>query len=513
MPGVKPFLCRQRLPRRVLALLLPPVALLAACDDECCLSPSQNENPVVVTVEVIPASDSVRAGETIQMQAIPRDEEGNALEGRTIYWSYYTRYSTELFPDWWTLGPADGVISNGPFLSLDTLGLATGWAVGRDTVVARCEGIEGRAALTVTPLPLSLSSISSGRRHSCGLTAEGDAFCWGWGQQGQIGRGFGPRIPFPTLVTKGLSFLQIDARENHTCALTTEGTAYCWGTDNPGSFWGSDDESVFTPTPVSGGMAFRSLSAGGAHTCGVTADGKAYCWGRGGSGQLGNGRLSDATTPVEVRADGVSFASVSAGGNHTCGLAPSGEAYCWGKGTAGALGIGVLESRPTPTPVSTELRFRSIHLGSDHTCALTLAGRAFCWGYGAEGQLGNGDGVDRLVPSPVAGDLTFSSLSAGSAHTCGLNTEGHAYCWGQGFDGQLGNGSSSSTRTPVPVAGGLTFATVEAGGSHTCGITPTNEAYCWGAADDGQLGDGNMAPPDTYGTSWRVFVPARVAGG
>ena len=51
---------------------------------------------------------------------------------------------------------------------------------------------------------------------------------------------------------------------------------------------------------------FASVSAGGIHTCGVKTDGSVACWGYDDSGQ--------ATPPAGE------FASVSAGGGHTCGV-------------------------------------------------------------------------------------------------------------------------------------------------------------------------------------------------
>ncbi len=54
------------------------------------------------------------------------------------------------------------------------------------------------------------------------------------------------------------------------------------------------------PVPVSGGLSFASVSTGEFHTCGVTINGDAYCWGYNGFGQLGDGTNADATTPVRV---------------------------------------------------------------------------------------------------------------------------------------------------------------------------------------------------------------------
>jgi alpha-tubulin suppressor-like RCC1 family protein len=42
-----------------------------------------------------------------------------------------------------------------------------------------------------------------------------------------------------------------------------------------------------TPVAVAGGLTFATLTAGGEHTCGLTSGGAAYCWGNNFSGQLG----------------------------------------------------------------------------------------------------------------------------------------------------------------------------------------------------------------------------------
>jgi hypothetical protein len=39
---------------------------------------------------------------------------------------------------------------------------------------------------------------------------------------------------------------------------------------------------------VGGGLSFASISAGRRHTCGITTDGASYCWGSDVYGALGN---------------------------------------------------------------------------------------------------------------------------------------------------------------------------------------------------------------------------------
>jgi alpha-tubulin suppressor-like RCC1 family protein len=199
-----------------------------------------------------------------------------------------------------------------------------------------------------------------------------------------------------------------------------------------------------------------------------------------------------AQTPSQTNTPGISptaspsgtvltFASVSAGGNHTYGVITSGAAYCWGWDFYSQLGNGpVDDDQLNPVPVSGGLSFASVSAGSEHTCGVTTTGAAYCWGVGSGGQLGNGSTGDEKVPVAVSGGLVFKSVSAGITHSCGVITTGAAYCWGKGFSGQPGNSSYDDSSTPAAVSGGLTFASVSAGNGHACGITTSGAVHCWG---------------------------------
>ena len=289
----------------------------------------------------------------------------------------------------------------------------------------------------------------------------------------------------------------------HSCAKTTDGAVFCWGYNSDGELGNGSSAHQSTPVPVSGGLSFTSISAGGNHSCGVTT-GAAYCWGDNFYGGLGNGSTTNSSTP-ELVSGGLIFAAVSAGGQyHSCGLTTGGAVYCWGYGAQGQLGNDSTSNKSTPVAVSGGRTFASVTAGAYHSCGVTTGGAAFCWGSNDSGQLGNGLTGSSSTPVPVSGGLTFAAVSAGYYHSCGVTTGGAAYCWGNNPGGELGNGSTASDSSPVAVAGGLTFAAVSAAAYYTCGLTTVEAAYCWGRGYHGQLGNGSTANCST---------PVAVSGG
>jgi alpha-tubulin suppressor-like RCC1 family protein len=297
------------------------------------------------------------------------------------------------------------------------------------------------------------------------------------------------------------AYASLSTFSEHTCGLETGGTLYCWGLNQSGQL-GTDDGVTFYPAAVSplGGLTFTAMSVGGYHTCGLATSGAAYCWGDGPA--TGDtlpdtpppiGKFCCRTAPWPVASGSVRFVSLAAGAYHTCGLTALGAAYCWGVNRVGSVGDGTRIDRYTPVPVSGGLTFVSLSVGA-HACGLTASGAAYCWGWNAFGELGDGTTTDRLTPVPVAGGLTFSMLSSSINHMCGITRAGAAYCWGWNALGQLGDGTTTNRSTPVPVSGGLTFVAVTAGyGGYSCALTTAGVAYCWGDNRQGQLGDGTTA--------------------
>src|SRR5664280_501068 len=193
--------------------------------------------------------------------------------------------------------------------------------------------------------------------------------------------------------------------------------------------------------PASATLAPVQVVTGLAHTCALAPSGQAYCWGYNAYGQLGDNSTTDRSTPVAVQQGGVTFTSIAAGLNFTCGLTGAGAAWCWGYNTHGGLGDNTTNGRLTPVAVQQgAVTFTSIVAGSVQTCGLTSAGAAWCWGYNAYGQLGDNSTTQRLTPVGVQqGGVTFASITAGQYHTCGLTSASAAWCWGYNAYGQLGD--------------------------------------------------------------------------
>ena len=299
-------------------------------------------------------------------------------------------------------------------------------------------------------------SLAAGLYHTCGLATDGKAYCWGYGGQGQLGNGtLTYTQTTPVAVDFAGEFVSVTAEEHNTCGLTADGAAYCWGSGTHGQLGdGSIVLRQATPVLVDFAGEFVSLAAGHRHTCGLTTDGAAYCWGYGGRGGLGNGTTTfKQPTPVMVDfAD--RFSSVTAGYLYTCGVTTDGAAYCWGYGQNGQLGDGTITwAQTAPVMVDFASEFVSLTAGYNHTCGLTTDGAAYCWGWGTNGQLGNGTLTYRQT-RPVAVDFAgeFVSLDVAWYHTCGVSANGATYCWGFGEYGQLGDGTTTHQQsTPVAV--------------------------------------------------------------
>lgn len=387
---------------------------------------------------------------------------------------------------------------------------------------------------------ISCGLISTGRGYCWGLSNHGqvgaatDSVCY-HDPDPIAGKSDGGPLPcalIPVRVTDSVGYMTISAGDSTSCGITVDGRAYCWGRGLSGEIGNGTASDRATPALVSPTPWFTSISVGGSHVCALIITGVPYCWGNDEFGQLGDARRVHSTTPVPVSSGGQRFIRITAGFRHTCGIVADGTAYCWGDNTFGQLGVG---SRggfvDTPVLVSTGLKFSAISAGGDHTCGIATSGAAFCWGDNAVGQLGNGTSGDfSATPVAVVGEQVFTQISASTGtrlttllglpvkedrgHTCALTAAGTAWCWGDDKDLQLGRGqvtgSNGFSGTPAVVAQGerlpgVAFTTISTGTRHSCAVGSDGNAYCWGSNVYGALG--NTLQAAFRGMPQRVATP------
>ena len=349
-------------------------------------------------------------------------------------------------------------------------------------------------------------SLATGGDHSCAVSEDGAAYCWGRGLDGELGIGVKENRATPTRVVGDIEFEQITAGDNHTCALTPDGRAYCWGWNAFFQRGNPTDTRDAEPVTVTTAARFRRISAGAHHTCGVGVDSLVYCWGENRHSQLGDSTVFVAIQP-RLAKHPVQFVDITSGARHTCALSPTGVAYCWGSNEYGQLGIGSAQlTALIPTRVATSEQFVQLDAGLTHTCGVAKSGRLYCWGSSEFGELGTG-GVFKpglagaLEPAPTS-QLFPNGLmiSAGVSHTCAVGPDGIGHCWGRGLYGQLANGSYFDHYQPQPirmqpdhlqVGERFLISSFATGGrTHACALVDRS-AYCWGTGRLGQLGVAN----------------------
>lgn len=210
--------------------------------------------------------------------------------------------------------------------------------------------------------------LAAGSVHTCAYSLAGNAFCWGSGVDGQLGNNATTTETTPVEVEGPLgvgnlsNVISLAAGQAHTCAINTSGNVFCWGTNVDGQLGNNTTTQENVPVEVEGvgGVGnlsnIVSLSAGADHTCASDTGDHVFCWGANNDGQLGNNTTVEANTPVQVEGvGGVGFltnvTSVTAGGDHSCGLTVAGNVFCWGDNTNGQLGNNTTIEENAPVEV------------------------------------------------------------------------------------------------------------------------------------------------------------------
>lgn len=251
-----------------------------------------------------------------------------------------------------------------------------------------------------------------------------------------------------------------------------------------------------------------TVAAGTEHSCALAPNGLAFCWGWREVTGTTSAQPYYVTWPhkVGLTAPLKQFTDIVARGVHTCGL-EAGTVSCWGRSNFGQTGYA-----PGADIVATPLRVLGlpsplvdVTAGYLHGCAVPASGPVWCWGGGLFGATGH-RATAEPTPREVAGSAGVVQLGVGGRSQCGIDATGRAWCWGYNLGYQLGRGTPGSQyRNEVdtvarPVASTARYATIASNLSTTCALRVDGGVDCWG---EGYLGNGVMSTGDS--------LPQRVA--
>lgn len=351
------------------------------------------------------------------------------------------------------------------------------------------------------------SKLEVGYATSCAITNSNRLLCWGDNYDGQIGVDnsdiyYSP-IPLQTL-NFGEIIQSVTSGGKHSCAIDSTPEAWCWGYGSDGQLGNGDTSSSYLPVEVSTSTGFtnpQKISAGSYTTCGINNSGAAYCWGSGSSGVLGNGTNTDSDVPSSVNSLNTGVKDISVGYDAACAVNSCNGAMCWGNNYWGTLGNGTNISSNFPVPVTgLSSEVTQVSVGDLHACALLSNGTIQCWGYNIYGYLGNGGSTNSNIPVQVSGITSgATAISVGSYHTCAL-VDGGVKCWGDNSYGQLGDGTTVNRNIPVQVVGlSSGVVAIASGGYHSCALLTSGAIQCWGYNGKGALGTGDFNDLPTPG--------------
>jgi alpha-tubulin suppressor-like RCC1 family protein len=307
----------------------------------------------------------------------------------------------------------------------------------------------------------------------------------------------------------------VDGGFYHTLALRDDGTVWGWGNGQYGQL-GDGAPVGFATTPVQvkikGGDGalvpltnVTAVDAGdGYYSLALKEDGTVWAWGNNNYGQLGNGTITQSSTPAQVLGEaGVGVKAIAAGSNHSIALKEDGTVWAWGANSEGQLGIGSNDwtSHPTPAQVKGLSGVIALTTGNHYSLALKEDGTVWAWGNNTYGQLGDGTYTSRHAPVQATNLSGMTVLVARGYHALGFESDGSVWAWGHNSLGQLGDGTHGvDRRIPVQMKGkdgdNLGGVTALAGGyRYSLALQKDGTVLAWGINEWGQLGNGTYDDP------------------
>ncbi|XP_023209430.1 uncharacterized protein LOC111612447 [Centruroides sculpturatus] len=309
----------------------------------------------------------------------------------------------------------------------------------------------------------------------------------------------------PILLPPQSRIKEVALSTTHTIALTYDLLAYTWGDGRKGQL-GHGMLEIWRHKPqcvdALKGKNIIKVCAGEGFSVFTCDNGIVMTCGDGSLGCLGHGDLSNCLKPKLIeKLLSVDVSTVCCGPHHVVVVGGDGEAFAWGCGNGGRLGIGKEDDCCSPTPVqlADDIFVKSVYCGINGTMFVTETGSVLACGRNDYNKLGLNEPSGflmqmkhlmiktevekQLVPTRLRWlHRRVVSISMGATHTAILVEPGHIIMFGCNQYGQLGRGNVRKNSSPSVVKSmqDKVVTMVQCGNSYTVASTIENTVYFWG---------------------------------
>lgn len=310
--------------------------------------------------------------------------------------------------------------NNGFAIALLSDGTVKSWGANASGQLGNGTTIGQSVPTTVAGLS-GVSAVDAGNDHVLAVR-KGRVYAWGNNAKGQLGNGLTEDDSKKTPVdVQALNDVKdVGAGCQFSVALRKDGTVWTWGDGTngrlgtgPGAGSSTANDSRNTPQQINGLTDIDAISVGCTHVLALTVDGKVISWGEGRNGQLGNDTKVDSPSPVDVKYLDSGVTKISAGPYHDFAILEDGTVKGWGWNGQGQLGDGTVTDRTTPVPIDNLKGTKSIMGGADFTLAAQPDGSVLTLGNNDAFQLGDGTNI----PTTARDHKPVTTLPGGSGIT------------------------------------------------------------------------------------------------
>jgi len=269
-------------------------------------------------------------------------------------------------------------------------------------------GVKCKPTPTEVTLPAGKAvDVAAGKGFTCVRNDAKDVYCWGTktnGVTGRAGSGFDAtpnKLTFPASDVEEIAVAG-GTQPTHGCARRTNGDVWCWGKNDVGQLGQASPAVSATPVQAQSVAQAQRLALAENVSCTFRANGTSICWGSHARGGLGTAKPVDTAVhavPESVNMRWGITAKLFAGGGTVWAFDSVENAYVWGANpfgtfgdqtiTGGSCGNDVCDPNTKAAPQINGYRALS---GSNHVLGISKGGKLFTWGQNKYGQLGKEPG-------------------------------------------------------------------------------------------------------------------------